>query len=155
MPFILPVLTQGFLRVIQNPPPSPKETARILADAYAEFVRPAIAVGAGPATFTGTEAARMAQSMSSGFNPNGNSAAASNGIVGAVTSFWTAPPVVFGAGAVVAFAGGPVLLSCLATLSDPTIEAPAAARKLANCFDKATRLVLVQPPGPVPPVPIS
>lgn len=153
MPFNLPALTQGFLRVINNPPPSPTDTARIIANAYAEFVRPALGVGA-PGAFTGTEAARMATIMASGFSPNGNPAAASNAIVNSVTAFWLTPPVIFGPNPVVSFGGGPVLLTCLKTLSNPQVKGPDAARKLANCFDKATRLVLVQPPVG-PPVPIT
>jgi hypothetical protein len=138
-----------------NPPANPIDAANKMAKVYTDYARQAAAPGAGPATLTGAETAAMANVLVGGFNPLGAASAAAGGLVGGITTFWLAPPVVFGAGVVVAWPGPPALGSCLnSSFTNPKIPAGAAAAKLANCFDSATRLVLVQPPAPVPPVPI-
>jgi len=154
MPFILPALEQGFLDIIKNPPKSAKASAQRIAKAYADYARPATGAGA-PAAFTGAEISAMANAMAGSFQEKGAPPLASNGIVSGVQAFWLAPPVVFGPSPTVLWAGAPVLLGCLASLANPKISENAAAKRLARCFDTATKLVFVQPPGPVPPVPIA
>ena len=143
MPFLIPVLKQGFLDIIINPPNNPLDAARKMAQAYADYAKPAASLF-GPAVFTGNEVNVMANVLAGGFNPLGAAPAAAGGLVGGIQAFWTAPPVVFGAGAAVAFVGGPALGSCLnGSFTNPRIPAGAAAAKLATCFDVATRLVQV------------
>ena len=103
-----------------------------------------------------TAMGKMASVMAGGFSANGVPPAASASIVQSVFTFWLAPPVSFGAGAAVSWTGGPALGSCLiSSLVNPRVPVGVAARLLANCFDTATRLVLVQPVAPGPPVPIG
>lgn len=155
MPLNRIILQNGFLDIIRNPPKSPREAANKMAKIYADYARSATAIGAGPAVLTGTEMMRMANVLASGFNPRGGAAAASQSMIGGITTFWLTPPVVFGVGVVVSWAGSSVLGSCLgSSFTNPKVPSGVAAAKLANCFDVATRLVFVQPPGPVPPVPI-
>jgi hypothetical protein len=154
MPFIIQELESAFLSLLRDPPKSGRAAAKVIADAYARYARPAIGVGV-PAIFTGTEASRMANAIAGSFNPKGNAGLASTGMANGVLAFWLTPPVAFGPNITVAFPGYGVLMACLSTLKSTKISENQAARKLARCLDSATKLVLVQPAVPGPPVPIA
>lgn len=154
MPLIPIILEKGFRDIIESPPKSPIDTANKISNMYADYAK--LAVAAGPVAFSGAEAKRMAGVMAAGFNSYGAPPMAAGAIVRSITAFWLAPPVPFAAGVTVSWAGGPALLSCLASnLSNPKISSGAAAKILANCFDTASRLVLVQPFAPGAPIPIG
>lgn len=154
MPFVLAELENAFLSLARNPPKTSREAAKVIADGYARYARPATGAGA-PAVFTGTEASRMANAMARAFNSNGNAATAAAGMAAGVQAFWLAPPIAFGPNITVAWSGFPTLLGCLKGMRSTGVPASQAARKLANCLDTATRLVLVQPAVSGPPVPIA
>lgn len=154
MPFILAELENAFLTLSRNPPKTPREAAKVIANGYAKYAKPATGVGV-PAIFTGTEAARMANAMATAFHPKGNAATAAAGMAAGVLAFWLTPPIAFGPNITVSWPGFSVLLGCLKGMRSTGVSATQAARKAANCFDTATRLVLVQPAVPGPPVPIA
>lgn len=154
MPFIIAELENAFLSLARNPPKTPREAAKVIADGYARYAKPATGVGV-PAIFTGTEASRMANAMATAFNPKGNAATAAAGMAAGVQAFWLAPPIAFGPNITVSWAGFSVLLGCLKSMRSTGVPTSQAARKIANCFDTATRLVLVKPAVPGPPVPIA
>lgn len=155
MPLLPIVLEKGFRDIIEKPPKNPIDAANKMANVYADYASAAISA-VGPAAFTGAEARKMAGIIAGGFNPLGAPPAASGGLINGIAAFWLAPPVSFGGGVVVAWPGPPALGSCLASsFYNSKVPAAVAAKLLANCFDAATRLVLVQPIGPGPPVPIS
>ena len=149
MPLNKIVLEKGFLDIIRNPPDNPIAAARKMAQVYADYAALAVGTVAGPAVFTGAEKATMAAVLAGGFGPNGTPSKAGGGLLNSIKAFWLTPPVVFPPGAASAFTGGPALGSCLnANFRNPRISAGLAAKKLANCFDLATRLVLITLPGP-------
>lgn len=154
MPLIPIVLEKGLLDMMIDKPTSPQEAARRMADVYARYAR--FAVAGGPASFTGLEARQMERRLVGGFrNPeSGNPSRGGGGIIGGIQAFWLTPPVVFGAFTASFFAGAPVLGSCLgSSFRNPRIPVGLAAKKLANCLDKATRTVFAVGVGP--PVPVS
>ena len=154
MPFNSPALESKLLDMIKNPPPSPFEAGKKLGQAYAEFVKPALGAGS-PGTFTGLEAFSLAAAAGASFQAPGLPPQSINGIVNGITAFWLAPPVTFGPAVTSLWTGQGVLISCLAAMANLRITEGLAAKKLVQCFDAATRLVFVQPPGPVPPVPLA
>jgi hypothetical protein len=148
VPLVPIILEKGFRDIIERPPKNPIDAANKMAGVYADYARAAASLF-GPATFTGAEVRAMAGVLASGFNPYGAPPAASGGLIRGITVFWTAPPVVFGAGVATAFTGAPALGSCLSSsFTNPKVPAAVAAKLLANCFDTATRLVLVTGGGP-------
>lgn len=159
MPFLVPILEQGIKDLILNPPKNAQEAAKRLAKAYADCVKPAVAAHMKP-SFTGQEAATMANAMAGAFKEKGVAPVSIRGIVGGVQAFWMSPPVIF-SGAIpgtTVWAGQGVLTACLATLGNPRIAAGPAAKKIANCLVNATKLVMTTPVpsgGPLPPVPVG
>lgn len=153
MPLVPIILEKGILDLMTNQPKSVQEAARKLADIYAKYAQFAVVAGT-PAAFTGLEARQMERRLASGFrNPkSGNPSRGGGGIIGGIQAFWLAPPVAFGYGPASLFTGAPVLGSCLsASFRNPRVPAGLAAKKLANCLDKATRLVFaVGALGPQP-----
>ena len=154
VPFIIKELENAFLSLSQNPPKTSREAAQRIADGYARYAKPATGVGA-PAAFTGSEATRMANAMARSFQPLGNAGLSSAGMANGILAFWLSPPIAFGPNITVAWPGFGVMISCLSSLKSTKVSEAQAARKLARCLDAATRLVLVQPAVPGPPVPIA
>lgn len=154
MPFVIAELENALISLINNPPSTPRETAKVIADGYAKYAKPALGVGA-PAVFTGSEASKMANIMARGFNKNGNAGIASNSMAAGILAFWLSPPIAFGPNITVSWAGFPAMTACLSGMINTKISGPQAARKIARCIDSATRLVLVQPAAPGPPVPVA
>lgn len=137
------VLEKGLLALMVDKPRSPQEAARRMADVYAKYAQFALVAGT-PAAFTGLEAKQMENRLVGGFRSpeSGNPSRGGGGIIGGIQAFWLAPPVAFGYGPASMFTGAPVLGSCLsASFRNPRIPVGLAAKKLANCLDKATHLV--------------
>lgn len=143
MPLMPIVLEKKLLAMMRDKPSSPEESARRMSMAYADYAKFATSFGT-PAAFTGLEAKQMERRLTAAFrNPaGGNPGRGGGGIIGGLQAFWLTPPVAFGYGPASTFAGAPVLGSCLgASFTNPRISEGLAAKKLANCLDKATRLV--------------
>ncbi len=143
MPLMPLVLEKGLLDMMREKPESPQAAARRMSQVYADYAKFALSFGT-PASFTGVEAKQMERRLVGGFqNPkSGNPSRGGGGIIGGIQAFWLVPPVAFGYGPASIFSGAPVLGSCLsASFTNPRIPDGLAAKKLANCLDKATRLV--------------
>jgi len=153
VPLLPIILERGILNILRTKPASPAEAARMLSESYADYARNALSFGT-PASFTGQEARQMARVMAKGFqNPEtGTPSRGGGGIIGGITAFWLQPPVAFGYGPASLFAGAPALGSCMqASFPNPRVPEGLAAKKLANCLDKSTRLVFtVGISGPQP-----
>lgn len=152
MPLNPIVLEKGILQLLREPSKTTKEAAGKLARAYFDYVSSATAGGT-PAAFTGLERSAMEANLASSFHPNGSPSEAAGSLSRAVGAFWMSPPVVFGLGPVVSWAGATTLTATLvSSLSSPKTPAGVAAKKIASALDSATRLVMVgtPPSGPLP-----
>lgn len=154
MPFDRAALEKGLFDMMENNPSNYREAAQRISRAYADFVKPATGAGS-KATFTGLEVAAMTNLIASSLRANGALPAVVRGVVQGVQAFWLAPPVTFGAAVTTAWTGQALLTAGLLSFVNLRISRGVAARKLVGYFEAATRLVFVQPPGPVSPVPIA
>ena len=155
MPLQRQILESRILELFNSYPGTTRDAANRVAKAYADYCSGAQAAGA-PVLLTGAEQTAMAAALYPGFISKGNLQLFIQSMVQGVFAFWLAPPVPFAGGAItVSWTGAPALQVCLRTLVNPRITIGAAARRVANCLDTATRLVFVQPPTPTPPVPVT
>lgn len=144
MALVLTDLSQGFLDMANNPPPSAAEAAKKAADIYEAYAQKATG-GGFPPTLTGSEKERMKVALQGAFSavPSAAPVAASAWLQG-LTAFWLTPPVVFGAGAV-SGAVPPLntVVACLAGISAPAPSAEAPTTQVATCLHTATLQVQV------------
>lgn len=143
MPLVSTVIEQGFKAMIVTKPANGSAAATQLSNIYQAYAASAVA-GVAPPVFTGTEKVRFAAALQAVLStPDHTAAEAAGAFVAAVTTFWLTPPVLFGAGAVTAFAGAPALLAALTAFFGAFNDTDAAAAGLATLLDVATKTITV------------
>lgn len=129
----------------------PRGSHLAAASAYAEVYRvyaTAATAGALPWVPTGMEEVRLRSALLGGFSAKVSGDAAAAGWATGILTFWMAPPVVFGLGAVTGFPGQGALQAALSGLfSAPNGSREGVAGQIAAAIDAATRTVLVTIPG--------
>jgi hypothetical protein len=143
MALVPAVISDGFAGMVENNPGSAQDAASQFAAIYQAYALVAQA-GAFPPVYTGLEVLRYASILYAEFkNLSGTPVTAATAFVAAMTSFWMAPPVLFGAGAVTAFPGAPVLQTTLESLFSGPNDKQVVAEGLAEALDTATKTVTV------------
>jgi hypothetical protein len=140
--------------MIENPPQTAAEAADRMSKFYTLYARTATAAGT-PAVVTPGMTKTLYNAMLGLWVPKGTFAKGKQGLTTGFLGFWLAPPAAFGIGPVIGWSGQGPMNASLGKLTDLKIASSKAAKDLAASFEAATKGVMVQPPGPVPPVFVS
>lgn len=158
MPLVSKILEAGLLQVFKAQKGlSASDSAQKQAKAYADYAQMGMAGGV-PPVLTGAEAKGLESKLSQVLSAPKSATAGSIALAWAtgVVSFWSSPPVSFGAGKVLLAALAlpiitPGLTACFASIPK---SPEACAAQMATALDLATKTVIILMPTPPPPHPV-
>ncbi len=152
MPRSASKLANSLVDLGRNYPGSPEEAGKRWAHAYALYAADAMSIPptAAPPASLGAAERLLAQSLGKVWKTSRTAYTSAQGMAAALTAFWLAPPVVFGAGVVSAVGGTSALASALpgiwASNQRGKQSADFCAKKVAAAVHAFTTTVITTTP---------